>query len=128
MNIKDILEPFNLSIGKRQDLLTLMVHLRNNKITMDGFIKYLGELKIEQIELIKRQNGGINKLHERCNMAVFKCPECNTTMRLYPVNTNPGDQTEDDSKSVWVCPNRDCMENIYNKQTMQELLKNGGTK
>ena len=44
-NIEKILEPFSLSLGKKQDLGTLLIHLRDNEVTMDEVIDYIEGLK-----------------------------------------------------------------------------------
>jgi len=52
---------------------------------------------------------------------IRNCPNCNVSMNLQPVNTSSRDQTGDDSNSVWICPNIECMNTIYNKETIKEL-------
>jgi len=49
------------------------------------------------------------------------CPDCKIEMRFYPVNTTPGDQTGDASKSMWMCPK--CWRDEYSEKTITELLK-----
>ena len=52
------------------------------------------------------------------------CPICNAIMRITSVNTGPGDRTGDDSKSVWICSNKECMETIYsNLSASKEFWK-----
>lgn len=51
----------------------------------------------------------------------FKCPNCQSPMRLLSVNTNSANQTDDNSKSVWFCTNRTCMNTIYNTESVEEI-------
>ena len=50
------------------------------------------------------------------------CPECKAPMLLYEVNTQPNNQTGDDSKSVHQCTNQKCLEQRFYKET-REVLK-----
>lgn len=122
IDIKTILEPFSLTIGKKQDFLTLLVHLRNNEISLDDLIEYLKKIKDDQIKFVREQEEGLSKQKRLWNKIALKCPTCRSPMQLLPVNTQPGDQTGDSSKSVWTCSNKECMETIYNSQTVQEIL------
>lgn len=124
MLIKKILDVF--SFGKLQDTVTILTILEKNNITISEFIDFIegekmekAKLDLEKIELEKKERHSWNKF-------ALKCPECKEPMGLFPINTELGDQTGDDSQSVWICPNNDCMETIYNKQTIQEILKKGG--
>lgn len=121
--IEKILETFNLTIGKKQDLLTLLLHLEKNKIGIAEMIQYLEKLKKREIDFINTRNDEMKKTKERFNKMALRCPQCNAIMQLYSVNTQPGNQTGDNSKSVWFCPNMNCMETIYNKNSVQEIIK-----
>jgi len=64
---------------------------------------------------------------ERSNIralaATLSCPDCNAPMQLLPVNISPATRTNDESKSVWLCSNKKCMNAIYNKKSVEETLK-----
>lgn len=64
---------------------------------------------------------------KQVSWAFFQCPICQTSMQLLSVNISPATQTNDDSKSVWLCLNKKCMHTVYNKESLQEILKKGGT-
>ena len=49
------------------------------------------------------------------------CDECKAPMILYEVNTNPANQTGDDSRSVHNCTNRKCLEQIFYKESRETL-------
>ena len=56
------------------------------------------------------------------------CDECKAPMLMYEVNTNPADQTGDDSKSVHMCTNHKCREQIFyneDRETLKRRRYNG---
>ena len=116
-NIEKILEPFNLGIGKKQDLGTLLIHLRDNKVSMDEIIDYIEDLKKNIQKNQKKQN---KKRDQWLNIAL-KCPECNTIMQLSQVNDHTGNQVGGNWKSQWFCPK--CGYDIYNKETVNEVVQ-----
>lgn len=119
-NIKELLEPFNLSLGKKQDLLNMLIHLRDNNVTTDELIHYLKGVKKKLADEAMSQ---AKKAQEQWNKIALKCPECATPMFLYPVNTQPADQTGDSSLSMWMCSKKDCLETIYNDKSVIDVLK-----
>ena len=119
-NIEKILEPFSLSLGKKQDLGTLLIHLRDNEVTMDEVIDYIEGLK-------KDMRAGQEKREKeqtKWNSLTLKCPECNTIMQLTSVNTHPGNQVGEDLKSQWFCPK--CFYDEYSEKTISEQIKELG--
>jgi len=57
------------------------------------------------------------------NEKMLKCPMCGTTMFLRSVNIDAKTQTGDPKdKSVWMCPNQECLHVIYNEKTVQEIV------
>jgi uncharacterized protein (DUF983 family) len=50
------------------------------------------------------------------------CPDCNGSMIVVPVNISKCTQVDGDYNSAWMCKNEKCMNTIYNKETMQEIL------
>ncbi len=57
-----------------------------------------------------------------------QCPECPAVMFLLLVNDKPETQTGDPTdRSVWLCQNNRCLHTIYNKETITEITKAGGT-
>ena len=98
------------SFGQHQDVLTYLNHLKSKGWTIEDAKNWIEE---QQKSIVKQQ-----KLYE----ARPKCPECQQPLRGFPVNTEPGNQTGDSTdKSMWLCPNPECMHTIYNKQTLKEL-------
>lgn len=124
--MEKLIEPFSFNFAQLQSISTLLKHLNNNGKGVNDFIDFIKE------EGKKRAiDGGFDKekikeTKRNWSKITIECPKCKTTMGLYSVNTTPATQTGDDSRSVWICTNRDCMENIYNKQTVQEIIKEGG--
>jgi len=62
-----------------------------------------------------------NKNSKRQVKNILSCPNCQTPMILYPVNTTPATQTGDNSKSVWTCPK--CNEDRYSTKSIQDWVK-----
>lgn len=65
----------------------------------------------------------------QCNLCGLKrdiktkdCPECNEPMVVVPVNVSRCTRVDGDYNSAWTCKNKECMNVIYNKKTIQEIL------
>lgn len=109
-DIEKILAPFSLSLGKKQDLGNLLIHLKKNDVSTEEVIQYINDLKEKAKE-------------KRHRIAQKLCPECEVPMQLLSVNNTPESQTGDPTdKSVWVCYNKKCMHTIYNKKTIKKIL------
>jgi hypothetical protein len=101
------------SFGQHQDVLTYLHQLEISGWTIEDARKWINE---------KRK-----KMSSKPFRAiVFKCPDCRSPMQLLEVNTGPATRTNDNSKSVWLCTNKKCMNTIYNKKSVNEILKNHG--
>jgi len=98
------------SLGQHQDALTYLRQLEASGWTIEDAKEWVS----------------IN--HGPARAAVFKCPDCQYPMRLLDVNVSPATQTNDTSKSVWLCTNKKCMNTIYNTESIEEILKNKGNK
>jgi len=119
-DIENLLQPF--SFGKKQDLLNLLQQLDKSSVSLETLMKYLEGLKTEQLKAVKEHSEKLKEAQEQWMKVVLRCPECSTPMSLRSVNTRPEDQTGDNSKSIWICTNKDCLETIYNNLTVQEIL------
>lgn len=108
--LKNLLNVF--SFRNKQDLLTLLIKLRDNNISYDQIIEYLDNLKEIYIKNIRTQNidSGF----------VFLCPECNNPMNIFSVNQVAGDQVGGNLKSQWLCAI--CGYSIYNQNSVNEEL------
>lgn len=120
-DLQKILEPFRLTFGKLQDLLTLLGEVKNAGFELNNLINYLEEVKQIQLGQDKLKQDNQKQALSYWNKLALKCPNCATKMHLFPVNTQPGDQTGDASNSQWLCSK--CLETIYNKETVKEILK-----
>ena len=49
------------------------------------------------------------------------CPECDSFLQLLPVNDSPSTQTNDNSKSMWLC--RNCHYEIFSNNDIKEELE-----
>lgn len=107
------------SFGQHQDFLTYYKRLNKFNLTIKDLEEYIEEQK----RISKEREAKVKAAQERWDKIALRCPECNSKMSLATVNTSAKDQTGDDSKSVWLCPNRDCFETIYNKQSVKEIMK-----
>jgi len=116
----NILSPFSFTFGQLQDIVALIQHLDKNDVTIEKFVSYVQERKLEMVEAEKIAAANLQKQRDKWALRALKCPACETPMNVAPVNTAPGDQTGDDSKSVWMCHN--CWETVYNLETIAEIL------
>lgn len=86
------------------------------------------EWVVEHKKKLLAQQREMNKKAKQWDKIALKCSLCQTIMQLLPLNISPGTQTEDDSKSVWLCPNQNCMHAIYNKESVNDIIRKGGIK
>lgn len=107
------------SFGQHQDVLTYLTHLKAKGWTVEDAKEWVAGKKKD---LVSRQR----KAEEYIKLSLI-CPLCSTQMRLLPVNISKETLTNDDSKSVWLCPNKACMNTIYNRESIDELIRKGGT-
>jgi len=118
--IEKLLEPFGFSFGQLQDIATFLKQLKENNISVESFIGHVEAKKRERAEEIKAILAVSQKQRDTWALRALKCPACETPMYVAPVNTAPGDQTGDDSQSVWMCPK--CWETVYSLETVAEIL------
>jgi len=104
--------------GQHQDFLTYGKRLEEFGYTLIDVENYVKNyMKAKEREIAEVEGKVIKKL----------CPVCNFFMRLLPLNFNPATLTGDDSQSVWFCTNQACMNTIYNKESVTEIIRKGGT-
>ena len=101
------------SFKQHQDVLTYLSHLETKGWTIED-VKEWVEGEKERLA----SNSGDTPY------PIFNCPTCSTPMQLLPVNVSEGTKTNDDSKSVWLCSNKECMHTIYNKESINEIIRN----
>lgn len=116
-NIKELLEPFDLSVGSKQDLLSILISIKNSKFSFEEIIFHLRDEKSKFIKSFKYDQ---NDMREYEKIAL-KCPECGAAMFLYHVNNKPNVQVGEGLKSQWYCIR--CYHTIFNKKSIQEILK-----
>ena len=102
------------SFAHHQDVLTYLIHLEKSGWTLKDVKEWIEEKRRLLVS------------EEKTLAVSYNCPKCNTFMRLLPVNFTRATLTEDDSQSVWLCPNSNCMHTIYNKESVEELSQKGG--
>ena len=103
--------------GFQQNVMQYLKLLEQKGYTIADAERYI-PAKRKLIDKEAEAFAEIQKLMER------KCPECSGLMLLLPVNITPETQTGDpDDKSVWLCQNDKCMDTIYNKETIEEIIK-----
>ena len=102
-----------------QDFLTYFDLLEKKGWSVEDVKKYV-EAKKEKLDKDRRQ---AIRNQEAYNKKMLKCPKCSTVMFIRPVNIDAKTQTGDPKdKSVWMCPNEECLHTIYNEKTAQEII------
>ncbi len=100
-------------LSNHQNFLVYSRELEKHGYTVEDTKRYVNE---EKKRIAKMQAGVVPVLKD--------CPSCKASMRLMSVNDSPGTMTGDPKdRSVWYCPNPDCMETIYSRKSVKELLK-----
>jgi len=103
------------SFGQHQDFLNYIGQLSATGWTVEDAVVY-----------IKQKKKIISESMIKAKAVTYRCPDCQSPMQLFKVNFSPATQTNDNSKSVWLCTNKECMNAIYNKESVEEILKNKG--
>ena len=108
------------SFKQHQDVLTYLTQLKAKGWTTEDAKLWVEEKKKELV-LQAKKVGAIAT-------PIFSCSLCLTPMQLLPINFTPATLTGENSKSVWLCRNKVCMNTIYNKKTIAEIqaAKEGG--
>lgn len=101
------------SFKQHQDFLTYTGMLNEFGYSIDDVQNYI-ETKKSEMDLSSGP--------ERHNF--IKCPDCGFRMMLLPVNDSPSTRTGDDSRSVLICHNKECMYTEYSKKTVGEIIQN----
>ena len=96
-------DPFGL--GMWQDFLNQLAFLKEHSLTSEDVEKVLKDKKVKQEQPIKAK----------------QCPECKEPMQLLSVNHDLATQTNDDSKSMWLC--RACHYERFSTNSIEEELK-----
>lgn len=119
--MENLLAAFSLTLKEWRTIRTILIHLEQNGKSSKDLIDYINN-KVAEGKRFQEE------MTERLGKATRECSECSFSMSLYPVNDTPQTQTGDSTdKSVWLCRNKECMNTIYNKETVEELTKKGGT-
>ena len=96
------------------------------------FENYIDRLKAtgwtveDALAWIEQKKKTISETMREAKAVTCKCPNCHSPMQSLSVNINPATQTNDNSKSVWLCTNQKCMDTIYNTESVEEILKKKG--
>jgi len=101
------------SFKQHQDVLTYLSHLKASDWTIE-----------DAKEWVEGEKKRLSEKSKGTPYQIFPCPTCEKPMQLLPVNINEQTKTGDDSKSVWICSNKDCMNTIYNKESINEIIRN----
>ncbi len=87
-----------------QETVFVLNTLISKGIEIEEFKEYVS-IKQKNIENdLKKQNEEFMKQQNKWMAKGEKCPECQTLMMLYRVNTTTRDQVGGDYKSQWFCP------------------------
>lgn len=107
------------SFRQHQDVLTYLSHLEANGWTIEDAKEWIQRERDRK----QRETKAFEEQQKDYLASLPKCPKCQSPMQILPVNTRPGDQTGDDSKSMMLCMNKECMHTIYSTKTVQEQMK-----
>ena len=100
------------SFKQHQDTLAYLSHLEASGWTIEDAREWVAG---EQKRLAVQSKGTPSQ--------AFPCPVCQKRMMLLPVNVDKATKTDDNSKSVWLCSNKECMNTIYNNESVNEIIR-----
>lgn len=112
LDIKDFEKKFEwYSFGRLQDFLVFVGQLEIHGYTFEDVKEYVETKKAEQ-EIFRKK------------FAVYKidCPDCGNPLWMLPVNDKPSTQTGDDSKTVLLCRNTECLYTEFRTKTVNEIV------
>ena len=89
------------SFSQHQDILTYLARLKIKGWLVEDAKRWVEQTKKDLVK------------DSQINYKIKQCPDCQAPMRFLSVNVNKATQTGDDSKSVWLCFNKDCMRTEY---------------
>lgn len=104
---------------QHEEFLTYYETLRSCGLTPQD----VREFVLKKQELNQKEEELLRKKLEAWDKKMLRCPKCSTKMSLFSVNNLSGNQTGDNSLSMWLCPNKNCLHTIYNKEKIQEILE-----
>jgi len=105
---------------QHQEVLTYLTYLNEKGWTIEDVKGWMDERK-RILDENKEQAEREQKAYEE---KMLKCPKCGSTMFIRPVNIDNKTQTGDSKdKSVWMCPDKECLYTIYNEKTVQEIVR-----
>ena len=113
--MKDLLKAFSLTLREWQNIKAMLLHIKQNGRTTNELISHIDTMVVREIKFKENQLKQIKQLTK-------PCPTCQAPMRLLPVNFSPATLTGEDSKSVWLCPNKACMHTECSTKTVQEQI------
>lgn len=99
------------SFGRLQDFVVFAGQLKLHGYTIEDVKEYI-DIKISEQEIFKKK------------FAVYRidCPDCGNPLTMLPVNDKPSTQTGDDSKTVLLCRNTDCLYTEFTTKPINEIL------
>jgi len=101
------------SFSQHQNFINYLKHLEATGWTIENVKEWIIEKKKQLVQ------------GKSMRTAIKQCPTCQASMSLLPLNFNRATVTGDDSQSVWLCSNQECMNTIYNKETIAEIQAAG---
>lgn len=107
--------------GKLQDLMTLYVVLRKEKISLrelEDYLKYKQRVEKQREEEASRS---LKEVSERWNRNAKRCPLCNRVLNLRPITEPVGRLNVQGYKSHWYCLTEDCIYEEYSKIPYKDL-------
>lgn len=107
------------SFSQHQGFLSYFTRLTQKGWTIEDAKQWV-MATLKKMDKDRRQTKRNQKIFNR---KMLKCPKCRSTMFIRPVNIDNKTQTGDPKdKSVWICPNQECLHVIYNERTVKEIL------
>jgi len=112
IDIKEFEKKFEwYPFGRIQDFLVFAGQLQRHGYTLEDVKEYV-ETKISEQEILRK----------KYILYKIDCPKCGDPLWLLPVNDKPSTQTGDDSKTVMMCKNPDCLYTEFSTKDINELV------
>lgn len=107
------------SFSKLQEFFFILNILDQQNIVISEFKEYVIERQKNIQNDLKEQNKESVKYQLKWERKGKKCPDCNSTMNFYRVNTGPRDKVDGNYKAQWFCNN--CYTDEYTIESYESI-------
>lgn len=111
------------SFGKLQDLMTLYIVLKKEKISLKELGKYLKYKRRIEKQREEEASRRLEEVREKWDKNAKRCPLCNRALNLRPIMEPVGKLNVQGHKSHLYCTTENCVYEEYSDISYKELYE-----